>query len=175
MLPRAGRRAASAATRLAHSSESTSVPTQTTSVRRRRPSHPCAPRDLVPSSDRAATATYAASRELKDEIGPACTRCKLHTLGRKQVVFGVGNPNADLMFVGEAPGADEDEQGEPFVGRAGSAADEDHRGDRPARARRSTSPTSSSAGRRAIAIPSPTKSSSASRSCSARSTRSSRR
>jgi uracil-DNA glycosylase len=56
---------------------------------------------------------------LKVEIGPDCTRCKLHTLGRKQVVFGVGNPNADLMFVGEAPGADEDEQGEPFVGRAG--------------------------------------------------------
>jgi uracil-DNA glycosylase len=56
---------------------------------------------------------------LKEEIGPACDRCKLHTLGRKQVVFGVGNPNADLMFVGEAPGADEDEQGEPFVGRAG--------------------------------------------------------
>jgi DNA polymerase len=56
---------------------------------------------------------------LKSEIGPACQRCKLHTLGRKQVVFGVGNPNADLMFVGEAPGADEDEQGEPFVGRAG--------------------------------------------------------
>ncbi len=48
-----------------------------------------------------------------------CTRCKLHTLGRKQVVFGTGNPNADLMFVGEAPGADEDEQGVPFVGRAG--------------------------------------------------------
>jgi DNA polymerase len=56
---------------------------------------------------------------LKDEIGPSCARCKLHTLGRRQVVFGVGNPNADLMFVGEAPGADEDEQGEPFVGRAG--------------------------------------------------------
>jgi uracil-DNA glycosylase len=58
-------------------------------------------------------------RVLQDEIGPSCTRCKLHTLGRKQVVFGVGNPNADLMFIGEAPGADEDEQGEPFVGRAG--------------------------------------------------------
>ena len=56
---------------------------------------------------------------LRDEIGPACTRCKLHTLGRKQVVFGVGNPNADLMFVGEGPGADEDIQGEPFVGKAG--------------------------------------------------------
>jgi DNA polymerase len=48
-----------------------------------------------------------------------CTRCKLHGLGRRTVVFGSGNPNADLMFVGEAPGADEDEQGVPFVGRAG--------------------------------------------------------
>jgi uracil-DNA glycosylase family 4 len=56
---------------------------------------------------------------IKSDIGPDCSRCKLHTLGRKQVVFGVGNPNADLMFVGEAPGADEDVQGEPFVGRAG--------------------------------------------------------
>ena len=56
---------------------------------------------------------------LRVDIGPDCSRCKLHTLGRKQVVFGVGNPNADLMFVGEAPGADEDTQGEPFVGRAG--------------------------------------------------------
>ena len=56
---------------------------------------------------------------LRVEIGPDCSRCKLHTLGRKQVVFGVGNPNADLMFVGEGPGADEDIQGEPFVGRAG--------------------------------------------------------
>ena len=56
---------------------------------------------------------------LRVDIGPDCSRCKLHTLGRKQVVFGVGNPNADLMFVGEGPGADEDIQGEPFVGRAG--------------------------------------------------------
>ena len=55
---------------------------------------------------------------LRAHIGD-CTRCKLHKLGRRQVVFGVGNPNADLMFVGEAPGADEDIQGEPFVGRAG--------------------------------------------------------
>ena len=56
---------------------------------------------------------------LRAEIGEDCSRCKLHTLGRKRIVFGVGNPNADLMFVGEAPGADEDIQGEPFVGRAG--------------------------------------------------------
>ena len=55
---------------------------------------------------------------LKTDIGD-CTRCKLHGLGRTQVVFGMGNPSADLMFVGEAPGADEDEQGVPFVGRSG--------------------------------------------------------
>jgi DNA polymerase len=56
---------------------------------------------------------------IRTDVGPACTRCKLHKLGRSQVVFGVGNPEARLMFVGEAPGADEDEQGVPFVGRAG--------------------------------------------------------
>jgi len=56
--------------------------------------------------------------ELKADIGE-CTRCKLHKLGRTQVVFGMGNPSADLMFVGEAPGADEDEQGVPFVGKSG--------------------------------------------------------
>jgi DNA polymerase len=55
---------------------------------------------------------------VRAEIGE-CTRCKLHKLGRRQIVFGVGNPSADLMFVGEAPGADEDVQGIPFVGRAG--------------------------------------------------------
>jgi uracil-DNA glycosylase family 4 len=75
------------------------------------------PRPPSPSAGTATGTQLLAT--LKDEIGPACTRCKLHTLGRTQVVFGVGNPDADLMFVGEAPGADEDEQGEPFVGRAG--------------------------------------------------------
>jgi uracil-DNA glycosylase len=55
---------------------------------------------------------------LRADIGD-CARCKLHGLGRRQIVFGVGNPDADLMFVGEAPGADEDEQGVPFIGRAG--------------------------------------------------------
>jgi uracil-DNA glycosylase family 4 len=59
-----------------------------------------------------------ALQHIRTEIGD-CTRCKLHRLGRKQIVFGVGNANADLMFVGEAPGADEDTQGFPFVGRAG--------------------------------------------------------
>jgi uracil-DNA glycosylase len=56
---------------------------------------------------------------IRADVGDDCRRCKLHTLGRRKIVFGVGNPNADLMFVGEAPGADEDEQGLPFVGRAG--------------------------------------------------------
>jgi DNA polymerase len=60
-----------------------------------------------------------ALRALRADVGEDCSRCKLHTLGRRQIVFGVGNPTADLMFVGEAPGADEDVQGEPFVGRAG--------------------------------------------------------
>jgi len=52
-----------------------------------------------------------------------CRRCKLHE-GRTNIVFGVGHPRARLMFVGEAPGADEDAQGEPFVGRAGKKLDE---------------------------------------------------
>src|SRR5205823_7392240 len=55
---------------------------------------------------------------VRTDIGD-CTRCKLHRLGRQRIVFGVGNPSADLMFVGEAPGHDEDVQGIPFVGRAG--------------------------------------------------------
>lgn len=60
-----------------------------------------------------AKALAAVEKELK-----ACCRCGLGE-GRTNLVFGVGNPSADLMFIGEAPGADEDEQGIPFVGRAG--------------------------------------------------------
>jgi len=55
---------------------------------------------------------------IRADISPTCTRCKLHK-ARTQIVFGVGNPKAQLVFVGEGPGRDEDEQGEPFVGRAG--------------------------------------------------------
>ncbi|HEY4709256.1 MAG TPA: uracil-DNA glycosylase [Candidatus Acidoferrales bacterium] len=55
---------------------------------------------------------------IRDDIGPNCTRCKLHK-ARTKIVFGVGNPKAELVFVGEGPGRDEDAQGEPFVGRAG--------------------------------------------------------
>jgi uracil-DNA glycosylase family 4 len=73
--------------------------------------------EIVPAAVFASPADALAA--IKTDIGPDCARCKLHTLGRRQIVFGVGNPEADLMFVGEAPGADEDIQGEPFVGRAG--------------------------------------------------------
>jgi len=55
---------------------------------------------------------------VRSELGD-CTRCKLSG-GRKTIVFGVGNPDAKLVFVGEAPGFHEDEQGEPFVGDAGA-------------------------------------------------------
>ncbi len=56
--------------------------------------------------------------DIRRDLGD-CTRCKLHRLGRHKIVFGSGNPRADLMFVGEGPGHDEDMQGLPFVGRAG--------------------------------------------------------
>jgi len=75
--------------------------------------------DPVPSQPAAVFASPAeALVAIRQDLGE-CTRCKLHGLGRRQIVFGVGDPAADLMFVGEGPGADEDIQGEPFVGRAG--------------------------------------------------------
>ena len=55
---------------------------------------------------------------VRERVG-ICTKCAHLACSRTQTVFGVGNPDADLMFIGEAPGADEDQQGEPFVGRAG--------------------------------------------------------
>lgn len=68
--------------------------------------------DVVPAAERA-----AALNLIREEIGD-CTRCTLHK-GRNKLVFADGDPNARLMFVGEGPGADEDAQGLPFVGRAG--------------------------------------------------------
>jgi DNA polymerase len=65
------------------------------------------------------SAAFAALRER----ALACTKCPHLVTSRKSVVFGVGNPDAQLMFVGEAPGADEDRQGEPFVGAAGQLLD----------------------------------------------------
>ena len=70
------------------------------------------PLDLSPDERRARLAA------LKDRVAQ-CVRCQELAETRKQTVFGVGNPEAKLLFIGEAPGADEDAQGEPFVGRAG--------------------------------------------------------
>jgi uracil-DNA glycosylase family 4 len=75
-------------------------------------------RVLTPHPEQSVSDPTAALKLIREDLGD-CTRCKLHKQGRKQIVFGVGNPRADLMFVGEGPGADEDAQGEPFVGRAG--------------------------------------------------------
>ena len=74
-----------------------------------------------PKPESNVTDPVQALRLIREDLGD-CTRCRLHKQGRKQIVFGVGNPKAELMFIGEAPGADEDQQGEPFVGRAGSVA-----------------------------------------------------
>jgi uracil-DNA glycosylase family 4 len=72
----------------------------------------------TPKPEAAVADPVSALRLIREDIGD-CTRCRLHKQGRKQIVFGVGDARAELMFIGEAPGADEDLQGEPFVGRAG--------------------------------------------------------
>ena len=72
----------------------------------------------APKPEAGITDSAKALRVIREDLGD-CTRCRLHKQGRKQIVFGVGSPKAELMFIGEAPGADEDDQGEPFVGRAG--------------------------------------------------------
>jgi uracil-DNA glycosylase len=77
-----------------------------------------APLELPGRPEQGTSDPVKALRIIREDLGD-CTRCPLHKQGRKQIVFGVGNPKAELMFVGEGPGADEDEQGEPFVGRAG--------------------------------------------------------
>lgn len=73
----------------------------------------------VKKADAASQAVVETLDDIKTDIGPACMRCKLCTQGRSQIVFGVGHARARLMFVGEAPGEEEDKRGEPFVGRAG--------------------------------------------------------
>ena len=75
--------------------------------------HAGAPADGQPASSRSDPRWEPLAAAVR-----ACTRCGLHA-GRTQTVFGVGNQQAELLVVGEAPGADEDRQGEPFVGRAG--------------------------------------------------------
>ncbi len=78
--------------------------------------------DLPPAASTKAARTSLppaqALQQLREEIGD-CTRCPLAFQGRHTIVFGDGNPEARLMFIGEGPGADEDAQGLPFVGRAG--------------------------------------------------------
>jgi uracil-DNA glycosylase len=81
------------------------------------PQHPTAPIPLEARRQELAASTLL-FEELRGKV-LACTKCPNLVAFRHSVVFGVGNPSAELMFVGEAPGADEDMQGEPFVGRAG--------------------------------------------------------
>ncbi len=81
---------------------------------------PAPPAEPVPSPPTAPVVPSGGGTTLADlaRTVSGCTRCALHQ-SRTQTVFGVGNPHARLMFIGEAPGADEDAKGEPFVGRAG--------------------------------------------------------
>ncbi|MDW5267147.1 MULTISPECIES: uracil-DNA glycosylase [Acidobacteriaceae] len=72
----------------------------------------------LPQSPIPVAGREAALQAIRDEIGD-CTRCPLAYAGRRNIVFGDGNPGARLMFVGEGPGADEDASGLPFVGKAG--------------------------------------------------------
>jgi uracil-DNA glycosylase len=72
----------------------------------------------VPSGDPDASNKAHLLAAIRERVA-ACTKCAHLACSRTQTVFGVGNPDAELMFIGEAPGADEDQQGEPFVGRAG--------------------------------------------------------
>ncbi len=73
---------------------------------------------VVPAERLAAGERAVALQAVREDIGE-CTRCPLAYAGRRNIVFGDGDPNARLMFVGEGPGADEDETGVPFVGKAG--------------------------------------------------------
>jgi uracil-DNA glycosylase family 4 len=72
---------------------------------------------LAPNPEQGVNDPAAALKIIREDLGD-CTRCALYKQ-RTKIVYGVGNPNADLLFVGEGPGADEDAQGEPFVGRSG--------------------------------------------------------
>ena len=81
------------------------------------------PRPPVPEGEHAAPPApgLPSLPMVRDDLGE-CTRCKLHAT-RKTIVFGVGDANAPIMFIGEAPGAEEDRRGEPFVGAAGQLLD----------------------------------------------------
>ena len=94
---------------------------RSTSLAQRREEATVTADESIASADSPATATIDVSSldwQALDRTVQACTLCELHRQ-RQQAVFGVGDRNADWLFVGEAPGAEEDRQGEPFVGRAG--------------------------------------------------------
>lgn len=105
------------------------APTTRTEVQKQGNPSPLLPRQNPPSTPPAKPVVLPVSQPPDDpaewtletlrEAALACVKCPHLVTSRTQVVFGVGNPRAELMFVGEAPGADEDVQGEPFVGRAG--------------------------------------------------------
>ncbi len=75
------------------------------------------PAELFPAASASTEAARPTLESIREELGD-CRRCKLWE-GRQNIVFGEGDPNADILFVGEGPGADEDAQGRPFIGRAG--------------------------------------------------------
>jgi DNA polymerase len=86
-------------------------------VRAPAPKTPAPPEPRIAAAAAGGAIAGGTLDEIRRELGD-CTRCKL-CKGRKQIVFGVGNPRAELVFVGEGPGAEEDRQGVPFVGDAG--------------------------------------------------------
>jgi uracil-DNA glycosylase family 4 len=95
------------------------APSQTTSSKIDLPNPPSThPRTDVPRSPGTLAGQQSALAILADQV-KGCTRCSELAQTRTQTVFGVGNPQARILFIGEAPGADEDKQGEPFVGKAG--------------------------------------------------------
>ena len=87
-------------------------------MNRRSPCLCAAKPSLAPAAALSPEAKAAAFAELRQRA-MACVKCPHLASSRKNVVFGVGSLEAELMFIGEAPGADEDDQGEPFVGKAG--------------------------------------------------------
>ena len=85
---------------------------------------------ISPKPEHGVADPAAALRMIREDLGD-CTRCKLHKQGRKQIVFGVGNPRAELMFIGEGPGADEDAQGRALCRSCRAVAQQHDQGNGP--------------------------------------------
>jgi len=137
-LPKPKRHSATPIADATRAASKTTIDTTHVETRREVESNQSAIRDPQPDVATASQAAAASQSEIEDPksaIDPAstlavirrevaaCTRCQELAATRKQTVFGVGDPRARLCFMGEAPGADEDRQGEPFVGRAGQLLD----------------------------------------------------